>query len=344
MMFDKKKLAQNIGKCVLIIWMLCFGIAVKSQIVSSAGFVPDTVLIGDEVSVEITITLPRGVVLKGLDMAPYLQMKNKIYTIDTNFMDAIADIDVLDWGDWKHTDVKQIIGAEKINIKTENNIQTIHNTIKIAIYNMGVFDIPGPEVICDPKSESLPVAGKSLTVRLPESIMKQDSIAFNPINDIMREKANISDYLIYLYSFIGLLIMTMVGYYFYKIKKKKESIAVVPEMTILLPHEKALQALVMLDQKQLWQKGEIKMYQTDLTDIIRHYIEDRYQVNAPEMTTDEITASLRKLDFDVEYSDDLREILQIADLVKFAKAVPENDIHSRFMSKAIAFVEKTKIV
>ncbi|MFN8337825.1 MAG: hypothetical protein U0T36_02280 [Saprospiraceae bacterium] len=97
-----------------------------------------------------------------------------------------------------------------------------------------------------------------------------------------------------------------------------------------------------LEGAQLWQQGYIKEYQSGLTDIIRTYLEERYHVNAPEMTTDEVVTALYQVDFNPKYTDTLKEILQVADLVKFAKAKPDEDIHSIFMTKAIDFVENTK--
>ncbi|MEZ5049976.1 MAG: hypothetical protein R2766_10040 [Saprospiraceae bacterium] len=99
-----------------------------------------------------------------------------------------------------------------------------------------------------------------------------------------------------------------------------------------------------MNNKQLWQRGEIKEYQSELTHVIRQYLEDRYDVNALEMTTNEILKSLSKKDFEAIYNEDLREILTVADLVKFAKATPEENIHQKFMDKSVDFVNNTKIV
>jgi hypothetical protein len=100
--------------------------------------------------------------------------------------------------------------------------------------------------------------------------------------------------------------------------------------------------LTALQGKALWQQGHIKEYQSSLTDIIRTYLKDRYGVEAMEMTTDELSQALRQTGFDQQYKDSLREILQVADLVKFAKATPDENIHQIFMDKAVDFVMNTK--
>lgn len=113
---------------------------------------------------------------------------------------------------------------------------------------------------------------------------------------------------------------------------------------IVPSHELALQQLKALENKQLWQKGEVKAYHSELTRIIRAYLENRYGIQALEMTTEQILAQLNTLDFDADWNDRLREMLQAADLVKFAKAEPPSVFHERMMDYAVSFVEATKKV
>ena len=315
-----------------------------AQVVPSVKISQDSTQIGDVIDVRLKIIVPADVVIKGIDFAPYLTIENKIYLSDTVFLDKFADVDVLDFGDWKHSDISQTIDASKLNITNENGKQVITNTIRLAIYNMGSFEIPAPQLLSEKEADVLPTVSPKLIVSLPNSVMNQDSLSINPIKDIIREEANLSDYLIYLYIFGGVLLMALVGYYFYRNRNKRVEVIEVETPVILLPHEKALNALTDLDNRQLWQNGDVKEYQSRLTGIIRQYLEDRYHIAALEMTTEEISNALRKLDFDQRHTGTLRDVLQIADLVKFAKAIPEQDVHSRFMTMAVDFVEKTKMV
>ena len=107
--------------------------------------------------------------------------------------------------------------------------------------------------------------------------------------------------------------------------------------------QKALSALTQLRTQQLWQKGEIKEYQSRLTYIIREYLENRYEVSALESTTDEIVKNIRSANIDLTDIDSLKRILQVADLVKFAKAKPDESIHDTFMDEAEEFVTRTKL-
>lgn len=89
--------------------------------------------------------------------------------------------------------------------------------------------------------------------------------------------------------------------------------------------------------------GSAKDYYTRLTDTLREYMHNRYKFNAAEMTTDEIIENLLRFN-DKEAINEVKEILQVADLVKFAKMVPSQNENARNMLNAIEFVNATKDV
>jgi len=96
------------------------------------------------------------------------------------------------------------------------------------------------------------------------------------------------------------------------------------------PIEKATGLLQQLEKKELWQKGEIKHYYSELTDIARTYIEEAIHIPAMESTTSELIAALRiaavkkKMTLNQETLENLEKVLKHADLVKFAKVTPPN--------------------
>jgi hypothetical protein len=96
-------------------------------------------------------------------------------------------------------------------------------------------------------------------------------------------------------------------------------------------HVIAFRELERLKREQLWQKGEIKKYYTELTEILRHYLENRFSVYSLELTTSETLEALVKSGFKKNGSyNDLKTVLTGADLVKFAKYNPlasENELH-----------------
>lgn len=88
---------------------------------------------------------------------------------------------------------------------------------------------------------------------------------------------------------------------------------------VVPPYDKAIGDLESLKQQKLWQVGKVKEYYSSLTDIAREYIEGQFHVNAVEMTTDDILKEVRALDFDAQLFAKLKNTMELADLVKFAK-------------------------
>ena len=112
----------------------------------------------------------------------------------------------------------------------------------------------------------------------------------------------------------------------------------------LPPHVAAIRALEALHNQKLWQNNRHKQYYSGLTDILRTYIAARWGIGAMEMTSDEIIEAMRAEELPDKARMDLTSILRDADLVKFAKAMPEAEQNESDYLKAYYFVEETKIV
>jgi hypothetical protein len=93
--------------------------------------------------------------------------------------------------------------------------------------------------------------------------------------------------------------------------------------------------------KKLWQADRVKDYYSELTDIVREYIEAQFGVQAVEMTTDEILYGLRGISINAQAMGKLSNTLQTADLVKFAKANPHALENDTALSYSVDFVKET---
>lgn len=124
-----------------------------------------------------------------------------------------------------------------------------------------------------------------------------------------------------------------------KVEKQKPDIWEKPDIPA---HMAAFSALSSLKNKKLWQKGEYKAYHSDLANILRFYIEKRYGVNAMELTTNETVIMVESYVNDPVNLNNLSQILEVADLVKFAKFIPEPSINDSSMELAFDFVDVTK--
>ncbi len=114
----------------------------------------------------------------------------------------------------------------------------------------------------------------------------------------------------------------------------------------IAPHELAYEELRRLVSEDLIEKGEIKLFYQRISDILRHYIENRFRLHAPEQTTEEFLAALENSrDFPDKYRPLLKVFLSHCDLVKFAEHQPTTeDIQNTFDSckDFIAGTEKEK--
>ena len=138
------------------------------------------------------------------------------------------------------------------------------------------------------------------------------------------------------------IFIIIAGYYSYKkYKQKKLEQPVEKKIIIIPPHVKALAALENLESEQLWQKGFIKDYHSRITEIIRNYFEERFDLPAMELTTTETIQHLKS----IKEKDIILEItynfLSNADLVKFAKFQPLETVNEEMMKQAREIIQST---
>ena len=114
-----------------------------------------------------------------------------------------------------------------------------------------------------------------------------------------------------------------------------------PEEPLLPAEVVALEKLNAIREEKIWQKGQIKEYYTQLTDVIREYIARRFQVSSVEQTSDETLRDIRPLLTDKALYQQLSEMLRLADLVKFAKWTTTPDENENALRSAYSFVQQT---
>lgn len=126
-----------------------------------------------------------------------------------------------------------------------------------------------------------------------------------------------------------------------RIKRRKPLISL-PQAPPLPPDTRALQRLEELRQRQMWQQGMVKEYYTELTDTVRVYLEESCGIQSTEMTTDQtLDAFHNSPACNSESEAGLRQILQAADMVKFAKSQPQPYQHDLALGQATDFIKST---
>jgi hypothetical protein len=139
---------------------------------------------------------------------------------------------------------------------------------------------------------------------------------------------------------VGILIFSALTFFIIRLimrnRRKKEHIEITPAYKI------ALKAFNELQKENLINKGEIELFYRKLSLILREYIENRFEIKAPEQTTEEFMREMFSSDIiQNEYKAILRDFLSQCDLVKFAKYEPPLSCHNDAYNVAIDFVEKT---
>jgi hypothetical protein len=166
-------------------------------------------------------------------------------------------------------------------------------------------------------SDSLKVSVQNVAV----DTLKQKMFEIKPI-----AKAESSSSWIWKW-ILGILIIIGIGALVYFLMKKFQR-KKIEEVVYKTPIEKATNLLNNLEKRELWQKGAVKEYYSELTDIARNYIEEAIEIPAMESTTSELIAGLRKaslkkkMKISPEILENLERVLKQADLVKFAKSKP----------------------
>ena len=108
--------------------------------------------------------------------------------------------------------------------------------------------------------------------------------------------------------------------------------------------EVALEKLDAIREQKIWQTGQVKEYHTQLTDVVREYIDRRFEVSSVEQTSDETLRAMRPLlSSQKELYEQLRKMLTLADLVKFAKWTTTPDENEQSLRSAYAFVKETTL-
>jgi uncharacterized protein YneF (UPF0154 family) len=151
------------------------------------------------------------------------------------------------------------------------------------------------------------------------------------------------DWLFWLIIVLVIILMITIGYFLYrKFKKPEEEVRMIRKAPPVPIHVLALKALDKLDQKKLWQQGQIKGYHSEITEIIRKYFEDRYDFNSLEMTTAQSMVVLNRVMDNEKMINTTGSFLENADMVKFAKFEPLPSVNEEMMKQAYEIVEKTK--
>ena len=239
-------------------------------------------------------------------------------------------------------------GVEVLNIAKadttviDNNRLLIKQDILITSFDSSLYLLPPFKVIDQTDTiYSNQVALKVSTI--PVNIDKPDE--FNDIKDTWDPPFVLADYYLLIYGVLfACFLICLIGYILKRLRNRQSIIPFKKQEPKLPPFEMAMKKLDEIKQQKLWQQGRNKEYYTLLTDTLRKYMVNRFGINAMEMTSGEILELIR-LESEANSSyNSLKQILELADFVKFAKLHPLPDENELSLMNAYLFVNQTKVV
>ncbi len=241
----------------------------------------------------------------------------------------------------KYVEVSARLEADTTDIG--NNREQINRDIIIQSFDSGMYVIPAFKYVVGKDTFTT----KDLTLKvLP---VKVDSLStIHDLKAVSEPPFFFTDYLpefIVNYWWLILIILLLIAFgifaYYKWFRKGVVPFISKPEV-IIPPFEEAIMKLTQLKSEKLWESGQDKEYYTRLTDILRNYIDRRFDINAMEMTSSQIIEVLRRNEETMPVNDQLNKILEMADFVKFAKMRPMPEDNEVSYQRAVNFVNETK--
>ncbi|MEI7662847.1 MAG: DUF4381 family protein [Bacteroidota bacterium] len=238
-----------------------------------------------------------------------------------------------------------IIGRGKIDTvySADKKSVTLSQQLNFTCYDSGFYTIPSiPFNYKLLPDTSRQMAATTMLLLAVHTVKVDTTQAIKPIIGPLKVPITFREMLPWLLAALAVVILVIGGIWYYRKRKNREPVFTIKPRVVIPPHEMALHAFENLRVKKLWQSGKVKEYHSELTEILRRYIEDRFKVPALEQTSTEITESLISSGGCPRTAiDKLNHLLVLADMVKFAKAQPvatENDLS---LTDGVEFVRAT---
>ena len=267
------------------------------------------------VSAQVIANLDTNNILIGDPITLTIQAEVKDSVVWPTFGDSIGNLELL--------------SSSLIDSTATQNGWLLKQHFVMTQWDSGFYNIPSIKIGKE-KTPSFTVTVNTIT--LEENAEPKD------IKGPIEAPLSFAEILPYL---LGAFILSLLIYLLIKYLKREKTAIVLPSKSkaIIPPFQIALNELENLKVQKKWQNGDVKAYYSDLSEIIRTYIENGLNTPAMEMLTEDI---LNRLKIQNIKTDQLRSLLSNSDMAKFAKAQPSNAENELAMDQAIEFIHQTK--
>lgn len=240
-------------------------------------------------------------------------------------------------------DSVELRAPQKIDTVVSGNNMKLSFSVPVQSFDSGYYQLPPLAYVIGSDT----VLSNSVALK----VLPVQADAKDPINDYANvskpENPSIFDFLpnwMVDYWWAILIFAALVGAGVWFWRKYRKNGYIIPPKPQPTPYEIAMQSLSNLKELKLWQQGMDKEYFTQLTDILRQYLFARFGINAMEMTSRQILAAMSRNNEISSLRAEMRQILNMADFVKFAKVRPLADDNVLAFENAMKIVESTKPV
>lgn len=300
----------------VVLFVGLMGKAWSQEVEVSAAVVDKTVSVGKPFNLDLTLKVPYGYYVEWNDFA-------------TDTLSEQIDI-------WKRGQVERTADAD-------SNI-IVRQTLSLMTFDTGYVQVPSVG-LAYAKNADDPMRMRAYTdpISLQVNTIAVDTIQpFRPIVEPITQPLSMKDMFPWL---LGALLLVLLGFgVWFLLRHRKPTVDAHGEPVkgpVKPPYNKAIDDLTALRQQKLWQAGKVKEYYASLSDITREYIEGQFQVNAVEMTTEDILDEVRDLNFSSQVYGKLKQSMELSDLVKFAKYTASSLENDNAMTDVTDFVNES---
>lgn len=217
----------------------------------------------------------------------------------------------------------EMINSYAVDTTKKDGYYQFTKTYGLTQFDSGVYTIPRQKINLGGKlfyTDSLKVQVNPVLV----DTTKQKLFDIKPLTEVEKSPSGFwGGFALFMLIFLG------VSGLLYWFVWRKKPLSEAEKIAALKPYERAKLALEKLDEEQYFQNEEIKTYYSDLTLILRQYLDEKVYEQSLESTTDELVLRLKTLKeanqitLSPETIRNIETILKRADLVKFAKSKPD---------------------
>lgn len=277
----------------------------------------DTIIVGQPFDYQLSLTIPKD------------------YFVDwRQFGDTLS----------KSIDVLKVEDIKTMSINNSDNVIMTQN-LTLTSFDTGYVYVPEIAItysksLKDSVRYTLSTEEKELYVK---TMAVDTTQAFRPIKGIMRQSVTVKEVFPWVVIVIVIAGIVYLIIYLKKHKKTKDVVVEEKKKPAIPAIITARAKLAEIKDTEFWNSPNSKDYYTNLTDIAREYLEGQFNIDAVEMTTDEIIRAVSKLNLGNSTKSRLRDTLIIADFVKFAKANPSSEHNKQSFNDIDNFVEDSYI-